>query len=78
MTTEQVLIRLPEDLMRRFKRAVPTRARSAFVRHLLEGALPPDDGDQDTLYLTALAVERDTVLTEEMAVWDTQPHSPMA
>jgi metal-responsive CopG/Arc/MetJ family transcriptional regulator len=71
MTTEQVLLRLPDDLVRRFKRAVPTRERSAFVRQLLESALPPEDGDHDPLYLAALAVERDTALTEEMGVWET-------
>ncbi len=71
MATEQVLLRLPEDLVRRLKRAVPTRERSAFVRHLLEAALPPEDGDHDPLYLAALAVERDTALTEEMEVWET-------
>ena len=71
MTTEQVLLRLPDDLVRRFKQSVPTRERSAFVRHLLEAALPPEGGDHDPLYLAALAVERDIALTEEMAVWET-------
>jgi hypothetical protein len=70
MPTEQLLLRLPEDLVRRFKQAVPARARSAFVRQLLEHALPTAEGDNDPLYLAALAVEQDSALTAEMAEWD--------
>lgn len=40
MPTEQLLLRLPDDLVRRFKPIVPARERSAFVRQLLEQALP--------------------------------------
>ena len=71
MPTRQVLLRLPDDLARRFKQAVPARERSAFVQHLLEQALPVQGGDTDPLYLAALAVEQDTVLAEEMAEWET-------
>jgi hypothetical protein len=67
--TEQLLLRLPDDLVRRFKQSVPARERSAFVRQLLEHALPPADGDNDPLYLAALAVEQDAALNEEMAEW---------
>ena len=70
MPTEQLLLRLPDDLVRRFKRSVPSRQRSAFVRHLLEQALPAAGGDDDPLYLTALAVERDAKLAGEMAEWE--------
>ncbi|MFL5255056.1 MAG: hypothetical protein ACJ8AI_19620 [Rhodopila sp.] len=69
MTTEQLLLRLPEDLVRRFKQAVPARERSAFVRQLLEQALPAADGDNDPLYLAAVAVEQDESLNAEMAEW---------
>ena len=68
--TQQLLVRLPEDLARRPKRHVPPRSRSAFVQHLLEQALPPDDGENDPLYQAALDVERDARLTAEMAEWD--------
>lgn len=68
MPTEQLLLRLPDDLVRRFKRSVPSRQRSAFVRHLLEQALPA--ADDDPLYQTALAVERDAKLAGEMAEWE--------
>ena len=70
MATQQLLIRLPEDLARRLKRRVPTRARSAFVQRLLEQALPADEGEDDPLYQTALAVEQDECLATEMAEWD--------
>ena len=68
MPTEQLLVRLPEDLLRRFKRTVPTRARSAFVRQLLEQALPAENDDD--LYLAAVAVEQDARLSAETAEWE--------
>lgn len=70
MATQQLLIRLPEDLARRLKRRVPTRGRSAFVQALLEQALPPDEEEDDPLYRAALAVEQDEQLAGEMAEWD--------
>jgi len=70
MATQQLLIRLPDDLVRRLKRRVPPRARSAFVQKLLEQALPVDEGEDDPLYQAALAVERDAQLAAEMADWD--------
>jgi hypothetical protein len=70
MATEQLLLRLPDDLVRRFKRSVPSRRRSAFVQQLLEQALPPVQGDDDPLYLAALAVERDARLAGEMSEWE--------
>ena len=70
MPTEQILLRLPDALVRRFKRSVPSRQRSAFVQHLLEQALPSEDDDNDPLYLAALALEQDTRLSVEMAEWE--------
>ena len=56
--TEQLLVRLPEELVRRFKRAVAPRRRSKFIEQLLEQALPLEEtGDSDPLYQAALAVE---------------------
>jgi hypothetical protein len=69
MPTEQLLLRLPEELVRRFRRAVPSRERSQFVQHLLEQALPAAD-DDDPLYRAALAVEQDAKLKAEMAEWE--------
>jgi hypothetical protein len=69
--TEQLLVRLPEALVRRFKRAVPSRRRSSFIAALLEEALPPDDaGDDDPLYQAAPAVEQDEALAAEMSEWE--------
>jgi metal-responsive CopG/Arc/MetJ family transcriptional regulator len=72
MTARKLLLRLPEDLVRRFKRAVAPRERSKFVQRLLEQALPPDQAsDSDHLYRAALAVEQDEALAAEMAEWET-------
>jgi hypothetical protein len=69
--TEQLLVRLPEELVRRFKRAVAPRQRSKFVERLLEEALPPDEvSNSDPLYQAALAVEQDEALAAEMAEWE--------
>jgi cytochrome c-type biogenesis protein CcmH/NrfG len=70
MTTQQLLVRIPEELARRLKRQVPARGRSAFVQRLLEQALAPDDREDDPLYLAAMAVEADAQLTAAMAEWD--------
>jgi plasmid stability protein len=70
MATQQLLVRLPEELARRLRRRVPARGRSAFVQRLLEQALPPDEGEDDPLYRAALDVERDERLAAEMAEWD--------
>ena len=70
MAMQQLLVRLPEDIVRRLKRRVPARKRSAFVQQLLEQALPPDEGEDDPLYRAALDVERDEQLAAEMAEWD--------
>jgi len=70
MATQQLLVRLPEELARRLKRQVPARGRSAFVQHLLEQALAPEDGDDDPLYRAAMAVEEDERLSAEMTEWD--------
>jgi hypothetical protein len=71
MATTQLLIRLPDGLVRRFKRSVSPRQRSKFIERLLEEALPPDDGgDDDPLYQAALAVEKEEQLSSEMADWE--------
>lgn len=70
MTTQQLLVRLPEDL-RRFKRVVAPRQRSKYIKRLLENALPPDElSYSDPLYQAALAVEQDQALASEMADWE--------
>jgi hypothetical protein len=71
MATQQLLLHLPDELVRRLKRAVAPRQRSRFIQDLLEQALPPDGVvETDPLYLAALAVEEDEKLATEMAEWE--------
>jgi hypothetical protein len=71
MATQQLLLHLPDELVRRLKRHVAPRQRSKFIQDLLEQALPPDGVvEQDPLYLAALAVEDDERLAAEMAEWE--------
>lgn len=71
MVTQQLLLHLPDDLVRRLRRAVPARQRSKFIQDLLEQALPPDGViESDPLYLAALSVEADEALAAEMAEWE--------
>jgi hypothetical protein len=72
MPTTPLLIRLPDELVRHFRRSVSVRQRSKFIQRLLEDALPPEDGGpDDPLYRVALAVEEDAALTAEMGEWET-------
>jgi hypothetical protein len=69
--TQQLLLHLPDELVRRLKRAVAPRQRSKFIQDLLEEALPPDGvAESDPLYLAALEVEKDEALAAEMAEWE--------
>jgi hypothetical protein len=69
--TQQLLLHLPDQLVRRLRRAVPARQRSKFIQDLLEEALPPDGAvETDPLYLAALSVEADEALAAEMAEWE--------
>lgn len=67
---QQLLVRLPEKLAQLLKRRVPAQGRSAFVRRLLEGALPADEGKKDPLYLAAVASEQNEWLVAEVVDWD--------
>ena len=69
--TQQLLLHLPDELIRRLRRAVPARQRSKFIQDLLEQALPLDGVvETDPLYLAALSVEADEALAAEMAEWE--------
>jgi hypothetical protein len=63
----QILLHLPDDLVRRFRATVPPRQRSSFIAKLLEKALPEQD---DALYQLALEVEQDAQLNEGWTEWD--------
>jgi hypothetical protein len=56
--TTQILIRLPTELARRFRNAIPARQRSEFVRKLLEENLPNVDEHMYELALQAEAFDR--------------------
>jgi len=56
--TTQVLIRLPTEIARRFRNAVPARQRSAFVGKLLDQNLPNADEQMYELALKAEAFDR--------------------
>ena len=56
--TTQVLIRLPTEVARRFRNAIPARQRSEFVRKLLEENLPNVDEHMYDLALQAEAFDR--------------------
>jgi hypothetical protein len=55
--TTQVLIRLPTEVARRFRNAIPARQRSEFVRKLLEENLPNVDEQMYELALQAEAFD---------------------
>lgn len=63
----QMLFYIPDPVAERFKQAVPSRQRSAFIAKLLEDALPEED--DDPLYKIALEVEQDAALNMEMSEW---------
>jgi hypothetical protein len=69
MATELLLLRLPEEPVRRFRRSLPSRERSLFVQHLLEQAWPRENGDDDPLYRVGLEVEQNAQLNGEMDEW---------
>ena len=56
--TTQVLIRLPTEVARRFREAVPARQRSGFICKLLEQNLPDVDDHMYELALKAEAFDR--------------------
>lgn len=66
--TTQVLIRLPTEVARRFRNAIPARQRSEFVRKLLEENLPNVDEQMYELALQAEAFDR--VNPEEVSEFD--------
>jgi hypothetical protein len=70
MPTEQLLLQLPAELLRRFRCRVPSRERNHFVQQLLEQTLPSGDNDDDPLYRAALDVERNPDLAGEMHEWE--------
>lgn len=71
MSTQQILIRLPEDVAARFKAAVPARQRNKFVADLVARAVTRQE---DELARIAAAVtdeeRRNPDLAQEMRDWE--------
>ena len=71
MSTQQILIRLPEDVAARLKAAVPARQRNKFVADLVARAVARHE---DELAKIAAAVtdeeRRNPELAQEMRDWE--------
>lgn len=71
MSTQQILIRLPEEVAARFKAAVPARQRNKFVADLVARAVARQE---DELTRIAVAVtdeeRRNPELAQEMRDWE--------
>jgi hypothetical protein len=64
---EKVLISIPDQLAARMRAAIPARQRSKTITHLIEEEVKKRE---KFLYECAVAVERDSVLQNEMKDWD--------
>ena len=71
MSTQQILIRLPEDVAARFKAAVPARQRNKFVADLVARAVARQE-DELTRIAAAVTDEerRNPELAQEMRDWE--------
>ena len=71
MSTQQILIRLPEDIAAKFKAAVPARQRNKFVAELVATAVARHE---DALATIAAAVtneeKRNPKIAREMRDWE--------
>ena len=72
MATQQILIRLPEDIAAKFKAAVPARQRNKFVAELVATAVARHE---DGLAKIAIAVtndeKRNPKIARETGDWET-------
>ena len=71
MSTQQILIRLPDEIAARFKAAVPARQRNRFVAELVATAVARHE---EKLAKIATAVtneeKRNPSIAQEMRDWD--------
>ena len=71
MTTQQILIRLPEDVAARLKAVVPSRKRNQFVLGLVEAAIAEHEANLRSVARSVTADELgDPELQQEMRDWD--------
>lgn len=71
MSTQQILIRLPEDVAARLKAAVPARQRNKFIADLVARAVARHE-DELTKIAAAVTDEerRNPELAQEMHDWE--------
>ena len=71
MSTQQILIRLPEEIAAKFKAAVPARQRNKFVVELVATAVARHENDLGKI-ATAVTNEekRNPRIKQEMRDWD--------
>ncbi len=71
MPTQQILIRLPEDIAARFKAAVPARQRNKFVAELVARAVARQEDELTRIAAAVTAEERrNPELAQEMRDWE--------
>jgi predicted secreted Zn-dependent protease len=72
MTTQQILIRLPEDVAARLKAVVPSRKRNQFVADLVIAAVIRHEENLSNIAAEVTAEEMNNpILRLEMQEWDT-------
>lgn len=64
---QKVLISIPDSILSRLRAVVPDRQRSKFISRIVEDELKKHE---EALYLSALKLEQDEALNEEIKVWD--------
>jgi len=64
---QKVLVSLPDDLVKRMKRMIPTRHRSRIIAKILEAEIVKRER---ALYQCACDVEADSSLNNEMNNWE--------
>ena len=71
MSTQQILIRLPEDVAARFKAAVPARQRNKFVADLVARAVARQEDELTRIAVAVTDEERcNPELAQEMRDWE--------
>ena len=71
MSTQQILIRLPEDVAARFKAAVPARQRNKFVADLVARAVARQENELTRIAAAVTDEERrNPELAQEMRDWE--------
>jgi hypothetical protein len=71
MTTQQILIRLPEDVATRLKAVVPARKRNKFVANLVASAIADHEHKLGKIAAAVTAEEKNNArLRQETREWE--------